>query len=101
LSPEQVEKLAENLGKATTAADNFFNNLKGFVGPFGSPLAVAVLIVAIVAILKSTFMMILFVAIILAGSAPLIHKQVKELKAKVDERKKQKALEAQEEKKPE
>jgi hypothetical protein len=93
LSPEQVEKAAETMGKASAAADNLFTNLKGFAGPFGSPLNAAIWVIAILALFKSTFYMIVFGILIAAGCAPMILKQVKVLKEKAEEHKRQKAQE--------
>jgi len=88
LSPEQVEKACDSMGKAANAVDNFYDNVKFKLGPMGAAVGFGVLVTLVVAMIASPGLLILLLLMIVAGASPLIRKKLLEVKAEADKLKK-------------
>jgi hypothetical protein len=81
ISPEQIDKATEAMGKAATSVDNLYGNIKGKLGPMGQAIGFAVLATFAIALIAHpglVWVLILFVAV---GAAPMIRAKIREIQA--------------------
>jgi hypothetical protein len=81
LSPEQIDKGAEALGKFAEKTDNFYDNVKGKLGSSGKVIGFAVLATLIFALIHTPGLVWVFGIMIALGSAPTLRKKYLEIKA--------------------
>ena len=87
ISPEQIEKAAEAMGKGAGAIDTFWSNLKDDLGPWGKALGFAVLGTLVLAMIHSPGLVIVLLLLVALGGAPMVYKKGMEFKAVADARK--------------
>ena len=87
VSPEQIEKAADSMGKAAGAVDNVYSSFKDGMGSTGKAIGFAVLVTLVFAVIHSPFLLIVFGGLLALGSAPAINKKMLEFKAAAEARK--------------
>jgi hypothetical protein len=81
VSPEQIEKAAESMGKAASWLDTVFSNLKDGLGSTGKALGAAILVTVVVAIFMHPGLLFVFLILLGLGLAPTLYKKSLEFKA--------------------
>lgn len=90
ITPEQVEKACDAMGKAASSVDNFYDNVKFKLGPMGAALGFGVFMTLVIALIASPGLMIVLALMVTAGASPLIRKKLLEVKDQADKLKKEK-----------
>jgi hypothetical protein len=86
VSPEQIEKAAEAMGKTANAVDNMWSSFKDGMGPLGKALGFGVIVTLILALIHSPGLIIVLALMVAIGAAPMIHKKSLEFKAAAEAR---------------
>jgi tetrahydromethanopterin S-methyltransferase subunit G len=81
ISPEQIDKAAETMGKTAENLDNLYGNVKEKLGPMGKAIGFGVLVTFIFALIHTPGLVWVFAFLIALGSAPTLRKKYLEIKA--------------------
>lgn len=88
VSPEQVEKACDAMGKAANSVDNFYDNVKFKLGPVGAAFGFGVLATLVFALISHPGLVFVLVLMVAVGSAPMIRKKLLEVKLEAEKLKK-------------
>lgn len=80
ITPEQVKKACDAMGNAASAVDNFYDNVRGTLGPVGKAVGAGIVLTLVVALISNPALVWILALMIAAGAAPMIRAKIIELK---------------------
>ena len=95
ITPEQIDKASEKMGKVAESVDNLYGNVKGRLGAVGTAIGFGVLATFLIALVHSPGLVWILGLMIALGAAPIIRKKYLEVKSVGEAHLQQKKADAQ------